>query len=211
VKGKIIPIAFGIFFCGVAIATLAIYIKVRSNRDEPLREYRTVGDFHLTERSGRTISTADLHDKIVVVDFFFGACSAQCQVLSQHMAEVQRLTAGMDDVLLVSITVDPRSDTPEALTRYAARFNASTNRWLFLTGDKKVIYPLIQESFLQPVAQADAPPDPFGGGFIHSEKIALVDRRGTVRAYYEGMESTVAQKILRGIQQLKNESATKDR
>ena len=112
-------------------------------------------------------------------------------------------------MLLVSITVDPRSDTPEALARYAARFNASTNRWLFLTGDKKLIYPLIQESFLQPVAQADTPPDPFGGGFIHSEKIALVDRRGTVRAYYEGMESTVAQKILRGIQQLRNESVPK--
>ncbi|ODU23818.1 MAG: hypothetical protein ABS95_03005 [Verrucomicrobia bacterium SCN 57-15] len=206
-KGKIIPIALGIFLCGVAVAILAVFIRAKARHDEPLREYRTVGNFQLTERSGRTISTADLHGKIVVVDFFFGACSAQCQVLSQHMAEVQRLTDGMNDVLLVSITVDPRADTPEALTRYATRFNASTNRWLFLTGDKKLIYPLIQESFLQPVAQADAPPDPFGGGFIHSEKIALVDRRGTVRAYYEGMESTVAAKILRGIQQLRNESA----
>jgi len=53
------------------------------------------------------------HQQNRLGNFFFGACAAQCQMLSQRMAEVQQLTAGMDDVLLVSITVDPQSDTPE--------------------------------------------------------------------------------------------------
>ena len=183
------------------------FAHFRRNRIEPLREYRQVADFELTERSGRAVTRAELNDKIVVVDFFFGACAAQCQVLSQRMAEVQRSTSDMDDVLLVSITVDPRADTPEALTRYANRIAASTNRWLFLTGDKKTIYPLIQESFLQPVAQDQTPPDPFGGGFIHSEKIVLVDKRGVVRAYFEGMNSNAPKNIMRCIRQLRREAA----
>ena len=117
-----------------------------------------MGNFQLIERSGRVVSEADLKGKIVVVDFFFGGCSAQCLTLGQQMAELQQLTAGMNDVMLVSITVDPGSDTPQALTRYANRINADTNRWLFLTGDKKIIYPLIQESFLLAVADDNSQP-----------------------------------------------------
>ncbi|HVY70217.1 MAG TPA: SCO family protein [Verrucomicrobiae bacterium] len=194
-----------VVFSAVAILAVIILANVRKRRAEPLREYRQVAAFQLTERSGRVVSREELNGKIVVVNFFFGACSAQCQVLSQRMAEVQRLTADMDDVLLVSITVDPRSDTPEALTRYANRINASTNRWLFLTGEKKVIYPLIQDSFLQPVAKASDLPSAFNSGFIHSEKIALVDRHVVVRAYYEGMEAQATQKIMQGIHRLRME------
>lgn len=204
-KGKIIPLTIGFVLGGVALAVLGVGIKAHINRNQPLQRYRQIGDFQLMERSGHAVSDAELRGKIVVVDFFFGSCSAQCLVLSQHMAELQRLTAGIDDVLLVSITVDPRSDTPEALTRYANRINASTNRWLFLTGEKKIIYPLIQESFLQPVAQEGELPSAFNGGFIHSQKFVLVDKQGVVRAYYDGMDSNVARQLMRGIEQLERE------
>jgi protein SCO1/2 len=114
----------------------------------------------------------------------------------------------MDDVMLVSITVDPGSDTPQALTRYANRINADTNRWLFLTGDKKIIYPLIQESFLLAVADENSQLPSVNPGFIHSDKFALVDRRGVVRAYYDGLDSEVPQRILAGIKQVQAEKQT---
>ncbi len=39
-------------------------------------------------------------------------------------------------VRLVSISVDPERDTPEVLSRYAERYKADPDRWLFLTGKK---------------------------------------------------------------------------
>ncbi len=110
--------------------------------------------------------------------------------------------------MLVSITVDPGSDTPQALTRYANSINADTNRWLFLTGDKKIIYPLIQESFLLAVADDNSQPSSSDPGFIHSDKIALVDKRGVVRAYYDGMDARAPQTILAGINQVLAEKQT---
>ncbi len=199
----------GAVVLGVVVLLAVIFLKYISSRsEEPLREYHQVGNFQLIERSGRAVSEADLKGKIVVVDFFFGGCSAQCLTLGQQMATLQQLTAGMNDVMLVSITVDPGSDTPQALTRYANRINADSNRWLFLTGDRKIIYPLIQQSFLLAVADENNLPASQDPGFIHSDKIALVDKRGVVRAYYNGMDAHTPQMILSGIKQVLVEKQT---
>jgi cytochrome oxidase Cu insertion factor (SCO1/SenC/PrrC family) len=195
---------------GVVVMLAVMMLTFRGKqREEPLREFRQVGNFQLIERSGRVVSETDLRGKIVVVDFFFGGCSAQCLTLGQQMATLQKLTAGMNDVILVSITVDPRSDTPQVLTRYADRMNADSNRWLFLTGDRKIIYPLIQQSFLLAVADENNLPESPDPSFIHSDKIALVDKRGIVRAYYDGLDSSTPQMVLAGIRRLSNDQATK--
>lgn len=152
---------------------------------------------------------ADLRGKILVVDFFFSGCSAQCLTLGSRMSEVEALTAQADDVALLSLSVDPRTDTPETLARYAKTFTSDTNRWLFLTGDKGQIYKLIKESFLLPVAESEEARRALDGPFIHSDRIALVDKKGVVRAYYEGMDAQTPQKIRLGIEQLRREAGTR--
>lgn len=197
-----VPLALaGLLFCA-AVSVVAFVLEMRKNRQAPLPHFSHVGEFHLIERSGRTVGRADLAGKIVVVDFFFGSCSAECQVVNQRMREVQRLTSAMDDVSLMSITVDPASDTPQALSRYAAQLEASTNRWLFLTGEKTNIYPFIQDSFLLAAGEPDTS---VSFGFIHSTKIALVDKHGIVRGYYDGLAGLAPGWIVRDIQKLLRE------
>jgi protein SCO1/2 len=181
---------------GIVAASLAVAGCRPDSAPKELERFRTVADFSLTERTEKTVTRADLKGKIVVVHFFFAGCSVQCETLGARMAQIQTATAKMDNVQLLSITVDPQSDNPERLRYYASRFNADAGRWLFLTGKRDDIYKLIQESFLQP-AQGQA-----ATGFVHSEKIVLVDQDGVVRAYYEGMESDVLPKVLAGIKQL---------
>ena len=53
--------------------------------ETPLRRFNQVADFDLTERSGRKITRADLMGKILVVDFFFAGCSAECIALAQSL------------------------------------------------------------------------------------------------------------------------------
>ena len=154
---------------------------------------RQLAAFNLIERSGRPITQADLAGKFLVVDFVFTSCSLKCRVVNDRMAEIQRLVADAPDVRLVSLTVDPRSDTPAVLTKFANSFNADTNRWLFLTDDKAQVYRLIETSFIpkSPELEAVIP-----GGFAGTDRIMLVDPDGRVCASFSGLKPEVAKNIV---------------
>ncbi len=97
------------------------------------------------------------------------------------------------DVRLVSITVDPETDTPEVLCQYAARYNADPERWWFLTGDKKVIFRLISRSFRMIV---DEDPNQVPGfEVIHSTEIMHVDAAGVVRGRYNAQDDVAMAKL----------------
>jgi cytochrome oxidase Cu insertion factor (SCO1/SenC/PrrC family) len=106
-----------------------------------------VPDFALIERSGQSVTRADLLGKVWIASVIFTRCVDECPLVSSHMARLQDALAAEPDVRLVSITVDPAYDTPEILTRYAQSFAAQPQRWLFLTGDKATIYRLVREGF----------------------------------------------------------------
>lgn len=108
-----------------------------------------VPDFVLVERSGRQVHRADLHGKVWVVNFMFTRCpgDGECLLETNRMARLQTRFARQEDVRLVSISVDPEYDTPAVLARYARRFGADAERWLFLTGAPAAIYRLARDGF----------------------------------------------------------------
>jgi protein SCO1/2 len=72
--------------------------------------------------------------KPVMVNFIFTTCTTICPVQSATFAQVQRdLGPQVDDVRMISISIDPEHDTPERLRAYAERFGAGS-QWRFLTG-----------------------------------------------------------------------------
>jgi cytochrome oxidase Cu insertion factor (SCO1/SenC/PrrC family) len=192
----------------LVVAALAAGFFARGTKPEeffrPDRE-RSLGNFTLTDRTGRTVTRADLRDQYAVVSFVFTSCGTTCLRVSRQMAAVQRDLAGAPDVRLVSLTVDPRTDTPAQLSRFAAKFGAETNRWLFLTGDAATLYPLIETSFL-PRATAGEPVA-MPGDFLHTERIAVLDRGGDVRAYFDGLSTNTPAAIIRFLDRLRAENA----
>jgi cytochrome oxidase Cu insertion factor (SCO1/SenC/PrrC family) len=165
---------------------------------------RTLGEFSLTDENGRTVTRAELEGKILVVSFLFTGCALTCPEVTKRMAEIQQLTATNADVRLVSLTVDPRSDTPPVLAKWGARFGADTNRWYFLTGNKPVLHGLIAQSFL---AQDNG--DPFNsmpGNFTGTERIAVVDKHGRTRIYFDGLQPETSAAVVAEIAQLRGEN-----
>jgi protein SCO1/2 len=75
--------------------------------------------------------------RIVVIDTFFSDCGAACPIMAERFAKVQAALGDRvgRDVFLLSISVDPVTDTPEKLHDYAQRVGAKPG-WQFLTGDK---------------------------------------------------------------------------
>jgi cytochrome oxidase Cu insertion factor (SCO1/SenC/PrrC family) len=153
-----------------------------------IRKYREVGDFTLTKQNGEPLASSALLGKVWIADFVFTSCTAECLVLSKRMSNLEKRFAGRSDVAFVSFSVDPGTDTPARLTKYAKLYDAG-ERWSFLTGDSVEMEGLIKEKFLLPVAAS--PEDEAAlrqARLIHSDRLAIVDRKGVVRAYVNGME-----------------------
>ena len=164
---------------------------------------RTLGDFSLMDENGRTVTRAELDGKILVVSFLFTGCALTCPEVTKRMAEIQQLTATNADVRLVSLTVDPRSDTPPVLAKWGARFGADTNRWCFLTGSKTVLHGLIAKSFL--VQDNSDPFNSMPGNFTGTERIAVVDRHGRTRIYFDGLRDETPAAVVAEIGKLRGE------
>ena len=150
-----------------------------------LRNYATVPAFAFTDRSGSRVSLDDLKGKVWLASFVYTTCPDTCPMLSHRFQALQAkaLASGNgDEVRLVSFSVDPDHDTPEVLAGYADALKASPH-WYFLTGAKEQIERVARGGFL--VGFEKVPGD--SGEVSHSTKIALVDRKGVVRGYYDGI------------------------
>lgn len=79
-----------------------------------------------------------LKGKVVVVDAFYATCNGVCPLMTEKLAGLQSWLGDRlgKDVYLLSLTVDPETDTPEKLRQYAARVKARPG-WFFLTGKKE--------------------------------------------------------------------------
>ena len=107
-----------------------------------------VGNFTLTDRSGREVTAADLRGKVWIASFIFHALFRA--VPSSHRRDgrpAKRFRRRKPDVRLVTFTVDPEYDTPKILSQYADRFHADPDRWLFLTGKEADVYRLLRDGF----------------------------------------------------------------
>ena len=179
--------------------------EIRSIREasEVLPVLSFVPNFNLVERSGSAISLSDLSGKVWVADFIFTHCAGPCPLLSLQMGALQEPLKELEDVRLVSISVDPERDTPEVLEAYSRRYNADPEKWLFLTGEKADVYQLIRKGFQ--VTVDNTPEDEASDQIMHSLRFALVDRKGQVRAYYTGSDSDLADRLVPDVKRLLQE------
>jgi protein SCO1 len=94
----------------------------------------------LINQNGQTVRFYQdaLKDKVVVINTFFATCTGVCPPMNQNIRKIQDAFASKmgKELILISITVDPITDTPQRLKAYAANLHAG-NGWLFLTGKKE--------------------------------------------------------------------------
>jgi cytochrome oxidase Cu insertion factor (SCO1/SenC/PrrC family) len=79
-----------------------------------------------------------LKNKIVLINFLFTTCKGVCSPMTANLAKVQQQLGEHlgKEVVMLSFTVDPETDTPGVLKKYAEGFKARPG-WYFLTGKKE--------------------------------------------------------------------------
>ena len=162
----------------------------------PLPVYGAVPEFQLISQTGESFDRKYLAGKIWIADFIFTNCTTSCPRMSAQMVRVQSAVAEFPDVRLVSFSVDPQRDTPQALAEYAARYHAQPGRWYFLTGDQKTLDALDRRSFM--LGNVD-------GSLEHSTRFVLIDRQGKIRGYYGAAQDDPTPSLIVDIRRLERE------
>ena len=114
------------------------HVATTTKAASPAEKYFT--DVELTNQDGKKVHLYSdvLKGKTVVVNAFFTTCTSVCPPMNRNMEKIQEALGDRvgRDVFLVSITVDPETDTPARLKEYSKKFHAGAG-WTFLTGKKE--------------------------------------------------------------------------
>ena len=98
-------------------------------------------------------------DKVVAVNFVFTTCTTICPPMGANFAKLQKLLgerAGQD-VHLISVSVDPNTDTPERMKAWGQKFGAAPG-WTLVTGDREEITHLLKSLGVYTASIADHSP-----------------------------------------------------
>ncbi|MCB9594399.1 MAG: SCO family protein [Sandaracinaceae bacterium] len=162
------------------LAPLLLLASVGCGGAEELPEILVVRDFTLTSHRGEPFAERSLEGHVWVASFVFTSCRDVCPLITNQVANLHRRVTD-DRVRFVSISVDPRVDTPEVLAAYRARYRAD-DRWVFLTGDPAEVRRVVTEIFRVSMGEPSSAEGPYD--IAHGEQLLLVDRRGVLRGQY---------------------------
>jgi cytochrome oxidase Cu insertion factor (SCO1/SenC/PrrC family) len=116
--------------------------EANNNQPAPARtgNNMVIPDVEVLDQDGNALHfyTDLIKDKTVAINFIFTNCTTICPPLAETFARLQREMGDKvgRDLHLISISVDPLTDTPERLKAWGAKFKAGPG-WTFVTGEKQ--------------------------------------------------------------------------
>jgi protein SCO1/2 len=172
---------------------LAFLLLAACDRGAGLPVLGTIPHFALVDQTGAAFDSQRLEGRIWVADFMYTTCPGPCPMMSHQMRRI----AEASDVLLVSFTVDPQTDTPPVLAAYAKHYPVPPGRWWFLTGARAELNDLGLNAFHLNTVD---------GSLEHSTRFVLVDGRMRIRAYYQTLEDRFRPQLIADIRKLERSS-----
>ncbi|WAA11066.1 SCO family protein [Fervidibacillus albus] len=154
--------------------------KIENRKEWPLESFEHI------DQNGMSFTKEDLSGKVWVASFIFTNCETVCSPITANMARIQRMFADeeLEDVHLVSFSVDPEVDEPENLKTFAEKFTDQLDNWHFLTGySQTYIEQFAKENFKMYVFKPDNDDQ-----VMHGTDIFLIDQTGTIVKYYDGLD-----------------------
>jgi protein SCO1/2 len=154
-----------------------------------------VPDFKLVNENGRPIHLGQFKGRAVLLTFVYTRCPLPdyCPLMNHNFAEIDKALRA-DPALyakthLLSISFDPKDDTPEVLKGYGQAYagvGAKFDHWEFAVPPADELTKLL-EFFDVGVTPGD------GGTLTHSLSTVLIGRDGKVAAWYPTNEWTPAE------------------
>jgi protein SCO1 len=150
--------------------------------------YREVGErapqFSLFDQEGRVVESQRFRGKQVMINFIFTRCpvAKMCPAAVARFQQTQKMAreAGVNDLELISFSLDPEYDTPGILKEYTIQRAIDTSNYTFLTGPQMAIKSLLQQFGILIEMQGDL--------LNHTAATLLLDETGRIIHRADGSE-----------------------
>ncbi|MDH3199738.1 MAG: SCO family protein [Myxococcales bacterium] len=174
----------------VLLLVLSLLIVGCSKKTEPPPVLGQLPEFTLVDQNSQAFDRQTLEGDFWVADFIFTHCRSTCPRLTAHMQGLQTRLSDIPNAQFLSVSVDPRNDTPKVLKAYMAKNELSEANWRFVTGEEKAIREVVLNGFKVGLAEGDD--EPGTEAIMHANHFVLVDERAQVRGYYRANNDGIA-------------------
>lgn len=171
------------------LAVLAVGCTKRSAEDVPV--LGQLPEFALVDQNEQAFTRDTMEGDIWVSAFVFTHCKSTCPRLTAHMKGLQTRVSDVPSANFVSVSVDPRNDTPEVIKAYMTKNALDERNWRFVTGDEEAIRHVVVEGFKVPIGD-DESRVAGSDEIMHSNSFVLVDDKAQVRGYYRANNDGIA-------------------
>lgn len=185
------------------ITEVSAHIPIPPKKGEIGRRETNVAapSFTLTNQAGQKFQFNAASGKFVLVTFVYTACPDVCPLFSAHFAAIQHALDAEkhENYLLLSISTDPKRDTPAKMKAYSEAFKANVKHWQFLTGSHKDLA-AVWKNFGVNVK------DHGNDQIQHTNLTTLIDAKGVRRVDYYG-DKWLVKEVLKDIKWLASEKS----
>ena len=159
----------------------------------PLRDYK------FTNELGQPVGLSNFKGQAIALTFIFTHCPIPefCPRLSRNFQEVQSRLKQMENAPtnwhLISVSIDPERDTPEALKAYGAAYQYDPAHWSFLTGPKDKIAELAR--------LCDVKFSPEGGSINHNFRTLIINASNQLQMVFPtsgNLSESIVQELIKG-------------
>jgi protein SCO1/2 len=160
---------------------------------ELLKLGQPVPDGKFLDQDGKPVTLTAFRGSAVLVTFIYTKCPLPtfCPMMDRHFATIQEKLKEDNNQLkvhLLTVSFDPKTDTPAVLKKHAETLKADPRVWTFLTGDRDDVD---QWASRFGVSISRAMND--ATDITHNLRTAIIDRQGNLVQTYTGNEWTPAQ------------------
>lgn len=145
-------------------------------------------DFALQDANGKPVRLSDIRGNVIVLHFIYAGCPDVCPLHADRIAEIQSMinqTPMKTQVQFVTVTTDPKNDTPGVLRAYGEQHRLDPVNWVFLTTGAE--HPegatrKLAEQFGHKFMKQD------DGYQVHGIVTHVIDKEGRWRANFHGLK-----------------------
>ncbi|MBW2629769.1 MAG: SCO family protein [Deltaproteobacteria bacterium] len=171
------------------LGLLALGCSKRTAEDVPV--LGQLPEFSLVDQDQKAFVRGSMEGKLWVSAFVFTHCRSTCPRITAHMKGLQSRLSDVPSAHFVSVSVDPRNDTPEVIKAYMTKNELDESNWRFVTGDEEAIRHVVVDGFRVGLGDEDSKAAG-ADDIMHSNSFVLVDDKAQVRGYYRDNNDGIA-------------------
>lgn len=178
-----------IFFSALVVGFFVIMSFIIPGFAKPgIPPISRVKPFSFVNQDGQAVTEKSIEGKVAAIEYFFTTCKGICPRLNNNLRTVYDEFKNEKEFIILSHTSDPATDSPARLKQFADSMQVDTKKWVFLTGRKDSLYTMARYSY-----KIDDPANNLvkaEDDFLHTQFIALVNKKGDVIKIYDGLKQT---------------------